>query len=119
MKPNDAAYIAHIRDAIDQIESYSLGHTYDQYSQNTWDQAAVARNLEIIGEAATQLTTEYKTLIRKYHGERRKISDFRNVLTHEYFAVDPVLVWEILQKNIPVLKREIKQLFEEFGEIRT
>lgn len=88
MKPNDAAYIAHIHDAIINIESYALTHTYDSYLNNSWDQAAVARNLEIIGEAATQLTTEYKN----DHPEIpwRKISDFRNVLTHEYFAVDPM-----------------------------
>lgn len=114
MKPNNAAFIAHIRDAIDQIESYRLGHTYDQYMKNSWDQAAVARNLEIISEAATQLTTEYKDAHSQIPW--RKISDFRNVLTHEYFAIDLALVWEILQKDVPALKEEINRLLEEFPQ---
>ena len=114
MKPNNAAYIAHIRDAIGEIESYHLIHTYDQFLQNSWDQAAVARNLEIIGEAATQLSEEYKEAHREIPW--RKISDFRNVLTHEYFAIDPLLVWEILQKDLPELKRQIERLFENVGE---
>ncbi|MDP1722940.1 MAG: DUF86 domain-containing protein [Candidatus Gottesmanbacteria bacterium] len=112
MKPNNAAYIAHIRDAIEQILLYAAHHTHDQYLQNSWDQAAVARNLEIIGEAATQLTAEYKNAHPAIPW--RKLSDFRNVLTHEYFAVDSDLVWEILQKDIPILQEEVKQLLEEF-----
>ncbi|MEK7543541.1 MAG: DUF86 domain-containing protein [Patescibacteria group bacterium] len=114
MKPNNAAYIAHIRDAIDQIVLYAARHTHDQYLQNLWDQAAVARNLEIISEAATQLTTEYKNAYPAIPW--RKISDFRNVLTHEYFAVDPDLVWEILQKDIPLLHKQIKELLVEFHQ---
>ena len=112
MKPNNAAYIAHIRDAINQVVLYATQLTHEQYLQNLWDQAAVARNLEIIGEAATQLTSEYKNIHPTIPW--RKISDFRNVLTHEYFAVDPDLVWEILQKYIPKLHEEIKKLLEEF-----
>lgn len=114
MKPDNAAYLAHIRDAIASVESYGSSHTYDQYLKNAWDQAAVARNLEIIGEAATQLTADYKNAHLEIPW--RKISDFRNVLTHEYFSIDPLLVWEILQKDIPVLKKEIKQLLKELEE---
>lgn len=114
MKPSNTAYLAHIRDAIQQIEQYCSDSTYDQYINNVWDQAAIARNLEIIGEAATQLTTEYKNA----HPEIpwRKISEFRNVLTHEYFAIDPILVWEIMQKDLPDLKKQIHQLLENAEE---
>lgn len=114
MKPNNAAYLAHIRDAIQQIEQYSSDRTYDQYINNAWDQAAVARNLEIIGEAATQLTVEYKDAHPQIPW--RKISDFRNVLTHEYFAIDLNLVWEIVQKDLPDLKKQIERLLENAGE---
>lgn len=108
MKPSNTAYLAHIRDAIQQIEQYSSGRTYDQYINSAWDQAAIARNLEIIGEAASQLSEEYKEAHREIPW--RKISDFRNVLTHEYFAIDPLLVWEIMQKNLPDLKKQIERL---------
>lgn len=114
MKPSNAAYLAHIRDAIQQIEQYSSDRTYDQYINNAWDQAAVARNLEIIGEAATQLSMEFKETHREIPW--RKMSDFRNVLTHEYFAIDPLLVWEIMQKDLPDLKKQIERLLENAGE---
>jgi len=112
MKPRENAYILHIRDAITAVEFYGSSHSYEQFMKNAWDQAALARNLEIIGEAASQLSDEYK----KLHPEIpwRRISDFRNVLIHEYFAIDPKLVWEILEKDIPTLKKQIESLLKDF-----
>lgn len=111
MKPRIDAYLAHIRDAIAAVEQYAQGHTYEHFLRSPWDQAAVVRHLEIIGEAAAQVSIDYKS----DHSEIpwRRISDFRNVLIHEYFAVDPLLVWEILEKDIPKLKDKIEKLLEE------
>lgn len=111
MKPRINAYLKHIRDAIIAVEQYAYVHTYEQFLCTPWDQAAVVRHLEIIGEAATQVSAEYKS----DHPEIpwRRISDFRNVLIHEYFAVDPLLVWEILGKDIPELKNKVEKLLEE------
>ena len=111
MKPRTDAYLKHIRDAIIAVEQYAQDHTYEQFLHTPWDQAAVVRHLEIIGEAAAQVPAEYAS----DHSEIpwRRISDFRNVLIHEYFAVDPLLVWEILGKDIPELKDKIQKLLEE------
>lgn len=108
MKPRIDAYLQHIRDAIVAVEKYAHAHTYEQLLRSPWDQAAVVRHLEIIGEASAQVTTDFKS----DHPEVpwRRISDFRNVLIHEYFAVDPILVWEILEKDIPELKDKIEKL---------
>lgn len=111
MKPRIDAYLKHIRDAIAAIEQYAHAHTYEHFLSTPWDQAAVVRHLEIIGEAASQVPKDYKS----DHPEIpwRRISDFRNVLIHEYFAIDPLLVWEILEKDISALKSEIEKILEE------
>lgn len=108
MKPREDAYILHIRDAIVAVQSYGSTHSYEQFLNSPWDQAALTRHLEIIGEAASQVSTEYKDA----HPEIpwRRMSDFRNVLIHEYFAIDPLLVWEIIEKDIPTLKQHIENL---------
>ena len=59
MKPREDAYILHIRDAILAVETYGAQHSYEQFLQSPWDQAALTRYLEIIGEAASQLSAEY------------------------------------------------------------
>lgn len=111
MKPSNNAYLAHIRDAIKEIEPYPKQHTYEKFLKTAWDQAAIVRHLEIIGEAASQVTDDFKKESPEIPW--RRISDFRNVLIHEYFAIDPQLVWEILEKDIPLLKEQIAKLLNE------
>jgi uncharacterized protein with HEPN domain len=110
MKPTNAAYIRHIRDAIKEIQKYHTAHEYDQFLRTAWDQAAVIRNLEIIGEAASHVTVDFQAAHPNIPW--RRIADFRNVLIHEYFAVDVRLVWEILEKDLPALKKNIESLLK-------
>ncbi|HAR39202.1 hypothetical protein A3A64_00465 [Candidatus Gottesmanbacteria bacterium RIFCSPLOWO2_01_FULL_48_11] len=111
MKPTNDAYLAHIRDAITAVETYAKTHVYQQFLDLPWDQAAVVRHLEIIGEAAAHVSVDFKAKYPEIPW--RRISDFRNVLTHEYFAVDPLLVWEIIEKDLPILKTQIKKLLDQ------
>jgi uncharacterized protein with HEPN domain len=46
----DQVYLQHLRDAIDSISEYTA-EGQEQFSRNRMMQAAVVRNLEIIGEA--------------------------------------------------------------------
>lgn len=106
MKPKWYAYIAHIHDAIGEIETYRQSHTFQQFIESSWDQSAVIRHLEIIGEAASQIDDSVK---EKYSDiPWRRMSGFRNVLIHEYFAVDPQLIWEVLEKDIPTLNKKLR-----------
>lgn len=60
---------------------------------------AIVRNFEIIGEAASKVPQEVR---EKYPFiSWRKISDFRNVLAHEYFGIDYEIMWEIIKDKLP------------------
>ena len=59
------------------------------YSFTHWD--SVIREFEIIGEATKYLLKD--ELINKNY---RKIVDFRNHITHEYFGIDEDIVWETI-----------------------
>jgi uncharacterized protein with HEPN domain len=43
------------------------------------------------------------------------IKDFRNFIVHEYFGVDPEIVWDAVIKELPVLKKEMNLLIEEIS----
>jgi uncharacterized protein with HEPN domain len=40
----------------------------------------------------------------------RSITALRNVLIHEYFGVDLEIVWRVVQRRIPTLKRHVEAL---------
>lgn len=69
---------------------------------------AVARNLEIIGEAANRLSADFKA--NHSAVKWKEIRGFRNRLVHEYFGVDFQLVWMVVQNEIPQLLSHLRAL---------
>jgi len=108
---DNLAYISHIRDAIEKISAYTSANNYKHFANNEWDQAAIIRYFEIIGEASTRIDSEFK----KNHPEIewRDISDFRNFLIHDYMEIDVKIVWETMTADIPLLKKKIEKILED------
>ena len=69
---------------------------------------AVIRNFEVIGEAIKNLPSDFKERYPKT--DWKKIAGFRDVLTHAYFGVKPTILWDNSIHNLPVLKKEIRQI---------
>ncbi len=40
----------------------------------------------------------------------------RDILIHEYFGVDLKLTWEVIQKELPVLKKSIENIKKRLGQ---
>jgi len=72
---------------------------------------ASIKQLEIIGEAANHISTATKKLYPEV--EWREIIGLRNILIHEYFGVDENVIWGIIVKDIPILKRQISSILNE------
>ena len=103
---SDLPYLGHIADSIAAIETYVTGGR-DAFMAQRLIQDAVIRNFEIIGEAASRLSTA----ARQDSGDRwRKIIAFRNRLIHGYWSVDLLLLWDVIQHDLPDLKREVTRL---------
>ena len=69
----------------------------------SWD--SVIREFEIIGEASKYLLKN--NLLDKQY---RRIVDFRNAITHEYFGIDSNIVWEITKQKLDDIKDIILNL---------
>jgi uncharacterized protein with HEPN domain len=69
---------------------------------------AVARNFEIMGEAASRLPEEFKAKHTEIPWLR--ISGLRNRIIHEYFGIDYELVWNIRTSFLPDLIVELEKL---------
>lgn len=104
----DSVYLRHVLEAIENIEEYLVGFDYELFLKDKKTVSATVRELEIIGEAANNLSDDFK----KKHSEIpfREMSDMRNVLIHEYFGVNAKIVWDTCQLDLPKLKEIIMVL---------
>ena len=67
---------------------------------------AVARNLEIIGEASKRIPVEIKRQIPDIPW--KKIVGLRNMLIHEYSGMDKEIIWDIIENKLDTLEASLK-----------
>jgi uncharacterized protein with HEPN domain len=60
MKRDDTVYLHHILDAIKLIHEYTKGMSENEFLSNTMAHDAVVRQIEIIGEAARNISDTYR-----------------------------------------------------------
>ncbi len=108
MKKSPEIYLEHILESITLIETYTQGVTEADFILTIQIQDMVIRRLEIIGEAVKRLPTEVKAL--SPDTPWKKIAGMRDILIHEYFGVDLKLTWEVVKKELPLLKSAIEKI---------
>jgi len=108
MDKTPTVFLLHIRDSIEKIETYVADCSYDQFQSDQMMQDAVIRQLEVIGEATTNLEATFKSQTKEIPW--REIADFRNVLAHEYWDVDLAIVWKTVQEDVRALKKALLPL---------
>lgn len=108
MKKDQTIFLKDILNSIEQIKQYQINLTKEQFVKDVKTQDAIIRRLEIIGEAARNISQDE----REKHSEIpwREIIGTRDKLIHGYFYLDLDLVWEILPKDLPDLEQKIKQI---------
>jgi uncharacterized protein with HEPN domain len=107
---DDRLYLIHIRECIGRIESYMGGKGEQQFLDSTLIQDAIIRNLQILAESTQRLSDAAKESMSEI--DWFKIAGFRNVLVHDYLGVDIGRVWNILEKDLPALKKAVQKLLE-------
>ena len=110
MRRNYLLYLEEILESADKILTYAGNYSLEDLRKDKMRKDAIVRNFEIIGEAATNIPQEIKD---KYPlVEWRKISDFRNVLIHEYFGINFKIMYDIIKNKLPKMKRDIQIIIE-------
>ncbi len=95
-------YLDDILESINRIFIYIADMGYEAFSDDQKTIDAVVRNLEIIGEAARNLSDDVQRSMPEI--QWKKIVGLRNILTHEYFGVNRQIVWDVVQTKLRPLK---------------
>lgn len=105
-------YLYDIQQAAMLIAEFTAGRDFDDYVGDAMLRAAVEREFEIVGEALNRLVKLDQAIASRI-SEYRRIIGFRNLLIHGYADVDDLLVWDVVQSKLPVLRQEIDMLLDE------
>jgi uncharacterized protein with HEPN domain len=109
MPRSAAAYLADVLEACDAIVSVLEGVDLAAYRAERAVRSSVEREFIIIGEAVAGLRRVAPELAASITNAR-VIVGFRNVLTHEYAAVDDDAVYGVATEDLATLRRECASL---------
>jgi len=73
-------------------------------------QDAVLRNLHTLSESTQRLSDALK--VHYPEVDWTSIAAFRNVVVHDYLGIDLPRVWDIVERDLPDLKRAISTMLE-------
>jgi uncharacterized protein with HEPN domain len=100
-----AVVLREILDAISLIEDAAAGHDLASFSADRFLQRGTERLLEIISEAVRHLPDGLLALRKEFdwHGIRA----IGNLMRHEYYRIDPDIVWNVVSDDLPALRMVI------------
>jgi uncharacterized protein with HEPN domain len=111
--PRDlTAYLQDILDAAAAIADVMRGVSIEDYRNTRSIRSSVEREFIIIGAALRRIGDLDARLFASISNSRA-IVDFRNLLAHDYGAIDDDSVFGIVYSDLIVLQAEVAELLQE------
>lgn len=110
MRPDlkDAARLWDMLDAARAAREFTVDQDFDHFLQDRKTRNAVERNLEIIGEAARNVSPETR---ERFPGiPWKSMIGLRNVLAHEYGEIRYEILWSVVQDKLASLIRQLEAI---------
>jgi uncharacterized protein with HEPN domain len=110
MPERDAQFWTEILEAIEDIKSFTMNISFQDFIDDKKTRLAVVRCLEIIGEASRNISTEAKQEHKEI--DWKGMIGMRDKLIHHYFGVSYEIVWDTMKKDLPKLEEQIRKILE-------
>jgi len=96
--------------AIDNVHEFLEGKTCEDLCKDKLLFFAVVKNIEIVGEAANNLTKE----LQAQHPEVcwKDVISMRHVLVHDYYNIDAQTAWQTAKDNLPDIRVQIENILK-------
>jgi uncharacterized protein with HEPN domain len=111
MKNEFLDYIEDILDAMDKAEILLKDVHFEEFEADFRINFAVVRALEIIGEASKRIPNSIR---QKYELIPWKgMAGMRDRIIHGYDVVDLQIVWNVVKKDIPGIKPQVRKILDD------
>jgi uncharacterized protein with HEPN domain len=104
----DESYLLDILIFAKDARDLSAGLSWDEFQTSRLHQLAISKTLEMIGEAASKISSETRAAHPAIPWN--DIVGMRNRLVHDYLRVDLLKVWDTVQNDITPLIDSIEPL---------
>lgn len=110
MYRDDAVRLRHMLDYCRRAVAFTRGKTRADLDHDEMLVMAVTRAVEVVGEAASQVSAEY----REQHTEIPwpSIVGMRNRLIHAYFDINHDVLWTTVGEDLPNLITSLEHLVD-------
>ena len=110
MRRDDVVRLRHMLDAARETMAFCAGRTRADLGSNRMLLLSVVKDIEIIGESASQVAEEARAELSNVPW--LDIIGMRNRLVHAYFRINVDIVWETVQSDLSALVRELESALD-------
>ena len=108
MRKDDTVRLQHMLDASREALSFAASRSREDLDSDRMLALSLVRCIEIIGEAASRVSGETRTLVPQIPWQ--DLVGMRNRLIHAYFDIDHDRVWDTVQDDLPSLIAQLEDL---------
>ena len=104
----DRVHLLRMRDAAQYAQQFAAGREIEELNSDIQFRMALVKAVELVGESARRTSDE----LRAQHPQVpwKKMIGMRNVLVHNYWAIEQDEFWDAVQNHIPPLIAELERL---------
>ena len=108
MLKDDWAYVGHMLDMSQKALDFVSGLNRTDYDQDEPLRLALTHIIQILGEAARQVSSEF----RERHPQIpwHEIIGMRHRIVHDYLNADEDIVWEVVRQDLPALVESLRKI---------
>lgn len=110
---NTLDYLDDILDAVDKIEVFTQGMSYEEFSKDDKTVYAVTRALEVIGEATKRIPRRARESCPSLPWS--EMAGMRDKLIHAYFGINKTIIWRTIRDDIPPLRSAMQALRDDLA----
>jgi uncharacterized protein with HEPN domain len=107
VKHDDSEYLTYAANSIDYVLDWAR-EGREHFLANRRVQNAVLYRLQTMAQALRDLSEERR---KRYPDVPfRELSGFRNVLVHDYIALDMKVIWNAVEHHVPTLRPQVAKM---------